>query len=237
MLRFTLAPLAHLHLHILAQPGPVSAFPTEWSEGWLVLFLFSGVLAMPASRRARQPSTLELLLGRRSNDSGVTELAGVAVLWLGGSVVLLRKSSLFAALFNYQHGGSRWQRAAMRYPMLVLLHCLSIFITGCLQQRVTIKWTQNIARKLHRLLFQKQNFHRLHPETKDSIISEADLNVCRDIYDMARATSEVAVALIEAGMLEVDGCRFITMLKLPCFGVFGVVWFLTFFLGWEDSYL
>lgn len=154
---------------------------------------------MPASRRARQPSTLELLLGRKSSDSGVTELVGVAVLWLGGSVVLLRKSSVFAVLFTWQRGGSsRWQRAALRYPVLVLLHCSSIFLTGCLQQRVTTKWTQNIARKLHRLLFQKQNFHRLHPETKDSIISEADLHVCRDIYDMARATSEVAVALIEA---------------------------------------
>lgn len=165
-----------------------------------MLFVSSRVSAsMPASRRARQPSTLELLLGRKSSDSGVTELAGVAVLWLGGSVVLLRKSSVFAVLFTWQRGGSsRWQRAALRYPVLVLLHCSSIFLTGCLQQRVTIKWTQNIARKLHRLLFQKQNFHRLHPETKDSIISEADLHVCRDVYDMARATSEVAVALIEA---------------------------------------
>lgn len=188
---------------------------------------------MPASRRARQPSTLELLLGRKSSDSGVTELVGVAVLWLGGSVVLLRKSSVFAVLFTWQRGGSsRWQRAALRYPVLVLLHCSSIFLTGCLQQRVTTKWTQNIARKLHRLLFQKQNFHRLHPETKDSIISEADLHVCRDIYDMARATSEVAVALIEVGPgVGVDDCNKGTMRQtmltrctqncLVCFSLLG----------------
>lgn len=134
------------------------------------------------------------------STSGVTELAGVALLWLGGSVLLLRKSSQFAVLFAWQRSGSpRWNRAALRYPLLVLLHGVSIFLTGCLQQRVTIKWTQNIARKLHRLLFQKQNFHRLNQEAKDAMISEADLHICRDVYDMARATSEVAVALIEAG--------------------------------------
>ena len=62
--------------------------------------------------RIRQPSTLELLLGHKSGDSGVTELAGgslemsefegflrgLALLWLWGSLVLLWKSRHFARL-------------------------------------------------------------------------------------------------------------------------------------------
>lgn len=152
----------------------------------------------PVSRRTRQPSTLELLLGNRSSDSGVTELVGVALLWLGGSVVLLRKSSLFAVLFTSQRSGSQWLSAALRYPFLVLLHCLSISVTGCLQRRVATKWRQNITRKLHRFYFQKQNFYRLQSESKEHVITDADLRICRDVHEMAHATSEVAVSLIEA---------------------------------------
>ena len=114
---------------------------------------------------------------------------------------MLRKSSLFAQLFTWQTSqrSSRWLSTVLfRYSLLVLLHCLSINLTGCLQRRLCLKWRQNITRKLHRVYFEKQNFYRLQSETKEHVITDADLRICRDVHEMAHATSEVAVSLIEA---------------------------------------
>ena len=55
-----------------------------------------------------------------------------------------------------------------------------------------------MTRKLHKLYFQKQRFYRLQADVREQMIVDADVRICRDVHDMAYATSEVAVAGIEA---------------------------------------
>ncbi|CAJ1352018.1 unnamed protein product [Effrenium voratum] len=141
------------------------------------------------------------LLGNKSSDSGVTELVGVGLLWFSGSWVLLQKGAAFGALFAHQVAGSpKWRPLALKYPVLVLLHCLVVDLSAWLQRRLARKWRQNITRKLHRMYFEKQNFYRLQAEPREAVILDADVRICRDVHEMAHATAEVAVAVMEALM-------------------------------------
>ncbi|CAJ1377971.1 unnamed protein product, partial [Effrenium voratum] len=166
-------------------------------QKWLAFLLFSAM----DLEKPRQPATLELLLGNKSSDSGVTELVGVGLLWFSGSWVLLQKGAAFGALFAHQVAGSpKWRPLALKYPVLVLLHCLVVDLSAWLQRRLARKWRQNITRKLHRMYFEKQNFYRLQAEPREAVILDADVRICRDVHEMAHATAEVAVAVMEALM-------------------------------------
>lgn len=154
-----------------------------------------------SSSRQRQPSTLEMLYGARGSDTGLAELAGVAAIWVAGCAVVLKKATALGQLFTCQASPGlrqRWLLYALQYFVFSALHSLAIDATRHLQSRLALKWRRNVTCKLHDMYFQRMAYYRIQAEVRDQAVTDADTRICRDVWEMAAATSEVAVSLTEA---------------------------------------